>query len=206
MYGFRCSNRTNSGYHFCAEDGLERRRIFHSSYYRYTSQCDDEIIGYATININMEAFYGALSKAMPQLATPRIRLTGFELDNYRMSQLSCPVLTHLELYVTTRKSCIEKVASGVYILNWVTNHFEDFSKPLETLLVVGVRLGSDVGVLDTIARALLLTPTSLFEYVFCPPRHSFCDILLTEHNRKRAWPHSPLAPEFFDKLQIGPTT
>jgi len=154
------SSHTDSCYHFCAADGLGRHRIFHGSYDSYYYQCDDdsEIISNETINTNMDMLFNVLPKAMPRLETLRIRLGGFQRDNSRVSQLSCPALVHLELF-----SLNGDVTSGADVTNWITSHLKDFSQPLKTLLVTGVRLGSDIGVLDRLASTVSCAPISLFE-------------------------------------------
>ena len=167
VHGFRRWSQPDLGYHFCAENGHGLRRIFHSTLYYYESKCNEEIIDYATINTNMEAFYDVIPKAMPQVATLRIRLdSDFQSDSHRVSQISCPALAHLELYVTASPD--EKVTSGSEVVDWILQHLKDFSRPLEMLRVVGVRLRFDVGALNSLAHTVLFTLTSLFEYVSFP--------------------------------------
>jgi len=166
VHGFQRWSQPELGYHFCAENCRGLRRIFHSTLYYYESKCNEEIIDYATINTNMEAFYDVVPKAMPQLTTLRIRMdSDFQSDSHRVSQISCPALAHLELYVTATASPDKNVTSGAHVMDWIAKHLKDFSRPLETLRVVGVRSRFDVGALNSLAHAVFLNPTSLFEYV-----------------------------------------
>jgi len=164
VYSSPRSSRGNWSYNFCAEDGRGLRRILHSRYSYYKPRSYDEIVSYATISTTVEAFHDVFPAVMPQLVTLRIRMGGLQSDSHRVSQVSCSALAQLELYFTAG-SGDEKVMSGTEVASWITGHLKDFDQPLEMLRVVGVRLGSDVGALDSLSRTVLFTPSSLFEYV-----------------------------------------
>ena len=164
VYSLPRSHSDGWGYRFCAENGRGLRRILHGANSCYTRQSYEEIVGYATISTTTEALHDVFPVVMPQLVTLRIRMDGLKSDSYQDSQVSCPALAHLELYFTAG-SGDEEVMSGADIASWITSHLKDFSQPLETIRVVGVRLGSDVGALNSLARAVLFTPSSLFKYV-----------------------------------------
>jgi len=155
---------------FCTDDGRGHRRIFHAMKCR--SECDAEIVSYTTVNTNADALYSILLNVMPQLVTLRVwELNGvFLADTGRRPQISCPGLANLELYVAkpvNRSIDAEVVMSGADIRRWVECHLKDFSQPLDTLRLVGLRVGSDLNALDGLARNVLFAPTrtSLIQYV-----------------------------------------
>ena len=165
-------------YEFCAEDGHGRSRIFHSTH--YNSEYSEEIAGYATVNTDMVALDGVLPEVMPQLTTLRVRepIGSFRTHDTKVTPLSCPALVHIELYAVHERKLDEEegVLSGTDVLNWISHHLKDFAQPLNTLRVVGVRVGSDLGALDGLASNILFSPSSLVEYVLYLFRslHSHC--------------------------------
>jgi len=159
--------QSHSGYHLYAEDGFQRLRYLQSKYKRL--HCE-EMVSYTTINANVEALFEILPEKIPQLVILRIHLDSFRRStsdrrpemNLRPLR-SCPALAHLELYVGYDRTSDGEIVSGVQILNWISLHLQDFSQPLDTLRVVGVRVEADLDALNNFARTVLFTSAPLFK-------------------------------------------
>jgi len=177
VYSYIRQDWPRTGVNYCADDGRGHRRLLHNT--KCHSEYDAEIVSYAIINTNANALYCIIPNTipMPKLVTLRVCEPKSSLLSYtgRVPQISCPALANLELYVAEPdvrgRNAKEMTVSGAVILEWVEGHLKDFARPLDTLRLVGVGVGSDLDALDGLARNVFFTPSLLVGYV---SRHLCC--------------------------------